>query len=72
LAGLQLLRDVQEALKKQSLVGGLITWTAFVEPHPIIDILTNGGTQEPLSLGEIDALCERINTHDFTEVDHSI
>ncbi len=29
--------------------------------HGINDIATNGGTCKPLTLDEIDALCERIN-----------
>lgn len=31
-------------------------------PAPIVDIMTDGGSHAPLSLVQIDELCERINT----------
>lgn len=34
-------------------------------PAPINEIMTNGGDINPLSLDEIDALCERINGGDM-------
>ena len=38
----------------------ILQYTVAV-PQEINEILTNGGTTDPLSLGEIDALCEQIN-----------
>ena len=87
LAGLQLLRDVYAEAKmvtpsRRHLTeeGQHFTWTSFHNVHPVVDVLTDGGTLEPLTRLEIDALAERINilaagqcnTRDFKEVDHSI
>ena len=74
LAGLRLLQDVYTELNKKGRFHNaeIFTWTAFVTPHPFVDILTNGGTLEPLNSSEIDTLCERINTSALQTPDYSI